>query len=181
MQITFIALVDDQPGVLNQVASLVRRRNYNIESLTVGHTHQPGTSRMTLVIDAEPAAAPRIEANLRKIFHVQRVENLSAAPAVYRELALLKISATLEQRSQIVQLADVFRARVLDVAAESLIIEATGTEDKIDSLLDALRPFGVTEMARTGCLAMTRGSGLGPTTETTTVVADADENIAYSV
>ena len=157
MLITYVVHVADKPGVLNRVSSLVRRRNYNIESLTVGHTGTPGISRMTVVVDADPEAAARIEANLYKLVHVLKVENVTAMPTVYRYLALVKVAATVESRTQIMQLADVFRARVVDVAPDSLIIEITGTDEKIDGLLEILRPFGLLEVARTGCLAMSRG------------------------
>jgi acetolactate synthase-1/3 small subunit len=157
MLITFVVHVADKPGVLNRVSSLVRRRNYNIESLTVGHTDRPGVSSMTVVVDADPDAAARIEANLYKLVHVLKVENVTAVPTVYRYLALVKVSATTESRTQIMQLADVFRARVVDVAPDSLIIEITGTDEKIDGMLEILRPFGLLEVARTGRLAMSRG------------------------
>jgi acetolactate synthase-1/3 small subunit len=158
MLITYVVHVEDKPGVLNRVSSLVRRRGYNIESLTVGHTDTTGISRITIVVDADPSAAARIEANLYKLVHVRRVENVTALPTVFRYLALIKVSATVETRTQIVQIADVFRARVVDVATDSLMIEVTGTEDKIDGLLEILRPFGLIEVARTGQLAMTRGN-----------------------
>ena len=157
MLITFVVQVADKPGVLNRVSSLVRRRNYNIESLTVGHTDRPGVSSMTVVVDADPDAAARIEANLYKLVHVLKVENVTAVPTVYRYLALVKVAATTESRTQIMQLADVFRARVVDVAPDSLIIEITGTDEKIDGMLEILRPFGLLEVARTGRLAMSRG------------------------
>jgi acetolactate synthase I/III small subunit len=157
MLITYVVHVADKPGVLNRVSSLVRRRNYNIESLTVGHTGTPGISRMTVVVDADPDAAARIEANLYKLVHVLQVENVTALPTVYRYLALIKVAATMETRTQIMQLADVFRARVVDVAPDSLMIEITGTDEKIDGLLELLRPFGLVEVAKTGCLAMSRG------------------------
>ena len=157
MLITYVVHVADKPGVLNRVSSLVRRRNYNIESLTVGHTGTPGVSRMTVVVDADPEAAARIEANLYKLVHVLKVENVTGMPTVYRYLALVKVAATVESRTQIMQLADVFRARVVDVAPDSLIIEITGTDEKIDGLLEILRPFGLLEVARTGRLAMSRG------------------------
>ena len=105
---------------------------------------------MTLVVEANAEAAARIEANLYKLVHVRQVENVTDVPTVYRHLALIKVAATAESRSQVMQLVDVFRARVVDVAPDSLIIEITGTEEKIDGLLEILRPFGVLEVARTG-------------------------------
>lgn len=182
MLITFVVQVADKPGVLNRVSSLVRRRDYNIESLTVGHTGTPGVSRMTIVVDADPAAAARIEANLYKLVHVLRVQNVTDVPAVYRHLALIKVAATAESRSQVMQLVDVFRARVVDVAPDSLIIEITGTDEKIDGLLEILRPFGILEVAKTGCLAMARGVSSRSTTAGPGTGADpVDAAISFSV
>ncbi len=158
MQTTFIVYVEDQPGVLTRVASLIRRRGFNIESLTVGHTDRPGVSRMTIVMDSDERAVPRIEANLYKLVNVISVENISPKPVVFRDLAMIKVAATEASRGPIMQLVDVFRARVVDVSPESLIIEITGTEEKIDGLVEMLRPYGVLEMARTGRVAMARGS-----------------------
>src|SRR5438045_7190919 len=155
---TFAVYVDNQPGVLNRVASLFRRRAFNIESLTVGHTHEPGMSRMTIVVDTDEYGARRLEANLYKLVPVRRVENLSVRASIARDLALIKVNAAGDVRAQVMQLVEVYRARVIDVSPESLVIEATGTEDKIDSLLDVLRPYGVIEMVRTGRIAMARGT-----------------------
>jgi acetolactate synthase-1/3 small subunit len=158
MQTTFIVHVEDQPGVLTRVASLIRRRGFNIESRTVGQTEPPGVSRMTIVMDSDERAAPRIEANLYKLVNVISVENISPKPVVFRDLAMIKVAATESSRGPIMQLVDVFRARVVDVSPDSLIIEITGTEDKIDGLVEMLRPYGVLEMARTGRVAMSRGA-----------------------
>jgi acetolactate synthase-1/3 small subunit len=155
---TFAVYVDNKPGVLNRVASLFRRRAFNIESLTVGRTEQPGMSRMTVVVDTDEYGARRLEANLYKLVPVRRVENISAGPTISRDLALIKVSAAGDTRAQVMQLVEVYRARVVDVSPESLVIETTGTEDKIDSLLEVLRPYGVVEMVRTGRVAMARGS-----------------------
>ena len=144
---------------MTRVASLIRRRGFNIESLTVGHTEQPGVSRMTIVMDSDERAVPRIEANLYKLVNVIRVENITAQPSVYRDLAVIKVAAQESSRGAIMQLVNVFRARVVDVSPESLIVEITGTEDKIDGLVEMLRPYGVLEMARTGRVAMSRGTG----------------------
>jgi acetolactate synthase-1/3 small subunit len=153
-----VAYVEDRPGVLNRVSSLFRRRAFNIESLTVGHTEQPGVSRMTIVVDADEMEIRRIEANLYKLVNVLRVENVSSTPAVTRDLALIKVAADINTRAQVMQLVDVFRARIVDVANESLVVEITGTEDKIEGLIEVLRPLGIIEMVRTGIVAMTRGS-----------------------
>jgi len=155
---TFVAYVEDKPGVLNRVASLFRRRAFNIESLTVGHTDQPGVSRMTIVVDTDELGARRVEANLYKLVNVLRVDNVTAQATVERDLALIKVTARNGKRSEIMQLVDVYRARIVDVTNESLIVEITGTEDKIESMVDVLRPFGIIEMVRTGVVSMTRGA-----------------------
>ena len=154
----FVAYVEDKPGVLNRVASLFRRRAFNIESLTVGHTEQPGVSRMTIVVDADEMMARRIEANLYKLVNVLRVDDVTDRASVERDLALIKVGVTASNRTEVMQLADVFRARIVDVANESVIIEITGTEDKIEGMIDVLRPFGIIEMVRTGLVAMARGA-----------------------
>jgi acetolactate synthase I/III small subunit len=156
---TFAVYVDNKPGVLNRVASLFRRRGFNIESLTVGHTETPGLSRMTIVVDTDERGARLVEANLYKVIPVRRVVNITKVPTIARDLAMIKVSATGDSRTQVMQLVDVYRARIVDVSPESLVIETTGTEDKIDSLLDVLRPYGVVEMVRTGRVEMVRGSG----------------------
>jgi len=182
MLITYVLHVDDKPGVLNRVSSLVRRRDYNIESLTVGHTAEAGVSRITLVVDANPEAAHRIEANLYKLVHVLRVENLTEVPAVYRHLALIKVAASVDTRTQIMQLADVFRGRVVDVAPDSLMIEITGTDEKIDGLLEVLRPFGLLEVAKTGRLAMARGQSTRSANTGGPMVDDhVDATVSFSV
>src|SRR5215468_2601460 len=184
MMHTFAVYVDNQPGVLNRVASLFRRRAFNIESLTVGHSHEPGMSRMTIVVDTDEYGARRLEANLYKLVPVRRVENLSSRPSIARDLALIKVAATGDTRAQVMQLVDVYRARVVDVSPESLVIEATGTEDKIDSLLEVLRPYGVVEMVRTGLVAMARGTGEAEkaVARHSKVAADAHDNLGnYSV
>jgi acetolactate synthase-1/3 small subunit len=157
-QHTLIALMEDKPGVLNRVASLFRRRNFNIESLTVGHSETPGISRMTIVVGATHTGIEQVEKQLYKLVNVTKVSDVSHEPTVVRELALIKVHATAPTRAEIMQLVDIFRANVVDVAAESLTIEITGPEDKVDSLLQLLRPFGIKEMVRTGRVAMVRGS-----------------------
>ena len=180
---TFAIYVDNKPGVLNRVSSLFRRRAFNIESLTVGHTENPGVSRMTVAVDADELAARRIEAHIYKLVNVLRVENITAAPAVFRDLAMIKVAATAESRTHIMQLVDVFRARVVDVAPDSLIIEITGTEDKIDGLLEVLRPYGVLEMVRTGRVAMARGlrSATAQASNEPAAASADDENVFHSV
>ena len=155
---TFIAHVEDLPGVLNRVTSLFRRRSYNIESLAVGRTHEAGVSRMTLVIEADDHGARRIEANLYKLVNVLRVEETAQRATVARELALIKVRADAGSRPAVVQVCEVFRARVIDVAPEALICEITGPAAKIDGFVDVLAPFGVVEMVRTGAVAMVRSA-----------------------
>lgn len=163
MVTTFVVYVENKPGVLNRVASLFRRRGFNIESLTVGHAETEGVSRMTIVVDTDEHGARRIAAHLYKLVNVLSVDNITQTAAVHRELAIIKVTANADVRTHIMQLVDVFRARVVDVSPGSLMIEITGTEDKIDSLLDVLRPFGVLEMVRTGRVAMKRGTRAGDT------------------
>jgi acetolactate synthase-1/3 small subunit len=153
---TFAVYVDNKPGVLTRVASLFRRRAFNIESLTVGHTETAGISRMTVVVDTDEYGARRLEAHLYKLVPVRRVDNITTLPSIARDLALIKVAAAGEARTHVMQLVDVYRARVVDVSPESLVVETTGTEDKIDSLVEVLRPYGVIEMVRTGQVAMAR-------------------------
>jgi acetolactate synthase I/III small subunit len=159
---TFAVYVDNKPGVLNRVASLFRRRAFNIESLTVGHTETPGLSRMTIVVDTDERGARLVEANLYKLIPVRRVDNITKLSTIARDLAMIKVSAAGEARTHVMQLVDVYRARIVDVSPDSLVIETTGTEDKIDSLLEVLRPYGVVEMVRTGRVEMVRGAGATP-------------------
>jgi acetolactate synthase I/III small subunit len=153
---TFIVYVENKPGVLNRVASLFRRRAYNIESLTVGHTERPGVSRMTIVSAIGEGGAHRVEANIYKLVNVLSVQDVTAASTVARSLALVKVEASEESRHRLMQIVRVFRARVVDLAPQSLIIEITGGEDKVNALVEVLRPFGIIEMVRTGQVAMTR-------------------------
>src|SRR5258708_29286582 len=140
---TLAIYVDNKPGVLTRVSSLFRRRAFNIESLTVGHTETPGVSRMTVVADTDEYGARRLEAHLYKLVPVRRVDNITTTPSIVRDLALIKVAATGEARTHVMQLVDVYRARVVDVGPESLEIETTGNEDKIDSHEERRRPLGV--------------------------------------
>ncbi|RME47250.1 MAG: acetolactate synthase small subunit [Chloroflexi bacterium] len=154
---TLVALVEDKPGVLNRVASLFRRRNFNIDSLTVGRTNIPGVSRMTIVVGAGQTASYLVEMNLNKLVNVISVRNVTQDRTVTRDLALIKVKADAPARAEISQIAEIFRAKIVDVSQSSLIVEVTGTEDKIDSMLELLEPFGIIEMVRTGRVAMVRG------------------------
>ena len=158
MRHTFVVYVEDKPGVLNRIASLFRRRAFNIESLTVGHTETAGVSRMTILVKSDAHGARRLEANLYKLVNVLRVHDITSAAAVYRELAMVKVETkTADIRTQVIQLVEVFRARVIDVAPDSVIVETTGTEEKIEGLLEVLRPYGLLELVRTGRVGMVRG------------------------
>jgi acetolactate synthase I/III small subunit len=153
---TFIVLVEDLPGALNRVVSLFRRRVVNIDSLTVGRTEKPGVSRITLVVVADAHGAKLLEANLYKLVDVIQVQDVTADPVVVRELAFVKLGS--QFRSEVMQLCDVFRARVVDLGPASITVESTGSQDKIDGLIEALKPFGIVELVRTGAVAITRGA-----------------------
>lgn len=156
---TFVALVEDRPGVLTRVASLFRRLNINIVSLTVGRSEKAGQSRMTIVCEASPTAGHRIAASLYKLENVLQVDDIGHLSHVARELALIKVAATPQTRSQVFELAEVFRARIVDLAPESLMIEITGVESKIEGLIQVLNENGdrILEIARTGRMVMRRG------------------------
>jgi len=151
---TLVALVENKPGVLNRIASLFRRRNFNIDSLTVGRTQSEHISRMTIVVDA---GADQVAQHLYKLVNVIQVENISQVPRVSRDLALIKVRVDAETRGQVIQLCDIFRAHIVDTSSEALIVEITGDEDKISSMVEMLRPMGILEMVRTGVVAMARG------------------------
>ena len=157
---TLVAYVENKPGVLNRVSSLARRLAINIDSLTVGPTDNEEIARMTIVAHTDERGAHRLEACLEKLVDVLLAENVSERPLLERDLALIKVTADQKTRPHLMELIKVFRARVVDVAPESLIIEVSGAVDKIDGLLEVLRPFGVLEMARTGRISMTRGGDL---------------------
>jgi acetolactate synthase-1/3 small subunit len=154
--------MENKPGVLNRVSSLFRRRNYNIESLTVGHSETPNISRMTIVLHGDDRIVEQVVKQLTKLINVTRVVDIGDTPTVVRELALIKVKAGPGTRSEIMELTRVFRARVIDVGAQSLTVEITGPEDRVNSLIGLLKPFGIEEIARTGRLAMLRsGNGDG--------------------
>ncbi len=155
---TIVALVADKPGVLNRIASLFRRRGFNIESIVVGHSEIPHLSRTTIVVDGATTMVEQVRKQLDKVVDVVKVSDITGDGLIARELALVKVKATSSTRSEIIQIVDVFRANIVDVASDSVTIEVTGDEEKIDSLLNLLRGFGVKEIARTGRIAMTRGS-----------------------
>lgn len=155
---TLIALVEDKPGVLNRMASLFRRRGFNIESIAVGHSEVLRLSRMTIVVNGSTATVEQVRKQLDKDIDVVKVSDITDDNMIARELALIKVKTTSATRSEIMQIVDIFRANIVDVASDSVIIEITGDEEKINSLFNLLRNFGVKEIARTGCIAMTRGN-----------------------
>jgi acetolactate synthase I/III small subunit len=155
---TIVAIVTDKPGVLNRVASLFRRRGFNIDSIVVGHSELPHLSRMTIVVDGANTTVEQVRKQLDKVIDVVRVFDITGANLIARELALIKVKATASTRSEIIEIVDIFRANVVDVASDSVIVEVTGDEGKINSLLDLLRSFGIRELARTGRVAMARGN-----------------------
>jgi len=159
---TFAVYVEDQPGVLNRVSSLFRRRGFNIHSLSVGSSASAGISRMTIVVPTDAPGATRIRALLDKLVPVVRVDDLSDRPAVVRDLALIRVAASHESRAAVMQLVQVFDARIVDVAPASLVVEICASEAKVDGLVEVLRPYGVLEMVRTGRVAMDRGSAIEP-------------------
>lgn len=155
---TFVVHVEDQPGVLDRVASLFRRRSYNIDSLNVGRTHEAGISRMTIVCETDASVARRIEANLYRLVNVLRVDDISESPRVERNLALIKVSAGPDVRPQVLQILSTVGARAVDLGPDSVVVEATGTQEEIERLAAVLEPFGILEMVQTGLIAMTRAA-----------------------
>jgi acetolactate synthase-1/3 small subunit len=169
---TVVAIVEDKPGVLNRVSSLFRRRGFNIESLAVGPSETPGLSRMTIVVDGQSAPVEQVEKQLYKLIDVIKVSDLSQEPAVERELALIKVRCNNLNRHEILDIASVFRADVIDLATDTLIIQVVGASEKIDGLEKLLTPYGIRELVRTGRVAMVRGQ------KSTTVHESEPEAIA---
>ncbi|MEW6320078.1 MAG: acetolactate synthase small subunit [Acidobacteriota bacterium] len=157
MHHTLVALVEDKPGVLNRVASLMRRRAFNIESLTVGRTDEPGVSRMTFVIDGTQTGIDRVVANLYKLVNVLQVDDLTGTPAVSRDLALVKLSASPLSRARLHRTIDEVGGHVVDSGTSTVTVEITGEPPRIDHAIDRLRALGIVELVRTGATAMARG------------------------
>ena len=158
MKHTLVASVKDQPGVLVRVMGMFRRRAFNVESLTVGHSETEGVSRMTFVVDTSRVASRIVEANLRKLEPVLDVHDVTHVPTVSRGLALIRVRCAEGERTQVNDLISIFRARIVDVAADTVIVEITRDPEKVDGLVELLRPKGIVEMVRTGKVAMTRGA-----------------------
>ncbi len=168
---TLVALVEDKPGVLNRMASLCRRRGFNIESIAVGHTETPNISRMTIVVDGSGPVVEQLRKQLDKLVVTVKVSDITGDDIIVRELALIKVKATAATRSEILQIVDIFRANIVDVSFDSVTIEATGDEDKIESLLTLLKAYGIREVARTGRIAMTRAAKVTPGGSRSTIKA----------
>lgn len=157
MKHTLVALVENKPGVLNRVASMFRRRNFNIDSLSVGTTESNQVSRMTIVVEGDEQTVDQAVKQMYKLVNVIQVTDVTRLPTVNRELALIKVATTSETRGEIMQLVNVYRANIIDVAMDSMVIQITGEEDKVDSIVRLLRQFGIKELARTGRVSMMRG------------------------
>jgi acetolactate synthase-1/3 small subunit len=159
MKHTMVALVEDRPGVLNRCASLFRRRGFNIDSLAVGTTEEPGISRMTIVVEDEDAEGivRQVEQQLYKLIDVIKVEELTSAEAVMRELALIKVRCRSDQRREVLDLTDIFRGHVVDVSPAHVTLEIVAAEDRMTAFIENLRPYGILELVRTGRIAMRRG------------------------
>ena len=158
MQHTLTALVENTPGVLARVAGLFSRRGFNIESLAVSITEDPSVSRMTIVVGGDERALEQIEKQLNKLVEVIKVYDYMNTPAVERELALVKVTAAPDKRAEIMQIADIFRGKIIDVSERTLTIEVTGPVDKVDAFQSMLAPYGVKELVRTGKIVLTRGA-----------------------
>ncbi|HII79250.1 MAG TPA: acetolactate synthase small subunit [Methanosarcina sp.] len=157
MKHTLAVLVENKSGVLTRVASLFSRRGYNIDSLAVGVTEDPEISRITIVVHGDDHVLEQVTKQLNKLIDVIKVSDIGADDAVERELALIKVAADVETRAEIIQIANIFRARIVDVAPKSMTVEVTGDEGKIQAIEKLLRQFGIKEMVRTGKIALVRG------------------------
>jgi len=152
------ALVENKPGVLHSVSNMFRRRGFNIESITVGHTEQKGVTRMTITVSGDEKTLEQITKQMNKLIDVIKVNQLEPESIVTRELALVKVNVPdIKGRSDIINCVEVFRGRVVDVSPESLMVEITGTPDKIDAFLNLMKTYGIAELARTGLTALSRG------------------------
>jgi acetolactate synthase-1/3 small subunit len=153
-----VAIVLNRPGVLNRVASLMRARNFNIESLSVSHTDQPDISRMTITLRGDDVAVEQVSKQLYRLIDVLKVQDFSGEPTVEHELALIKVRASDSNRAEIVKVAELYRARLVDITDGSVIVEAAGSESEVDAIVALLRSYGIKELVRTGTVVMARGS-----------------------
>ena len=154
-----VAIVLNKPGVLNRVASLMRARSFNIESLAVSHTDEPDVSRMTITLNGDDVAVEQAAKQLYRLIDVLKVQDVTNDATVEHELALIKVRAGDRKRSEVISIVEMYKGRIVDLAPDSLIVEATGTEAEIDALIALLRGFGIKELVRTGSVVMSRGSG----------------------
>ena len=152
-----VAMVADRPGVLNRIASLFRRRGFNIDSIAVGHSETAGISRVTIMVNGSTAQVEQVRKQLEKLIDIVKVLDVTGEATILRELALIKVKTTASNRSEVMQIVDIFRANIVDVSGDSVTVEVTGDSDKINSLYRLLKGFGIMEIARTGVIAMTRG------------------------
>ncbi len=159
MSRTISVLVDNQPGVLVRVTGLVARRGFNIESLAVSHTEDSSRSRVTMVVDADSEVVEQVTKQLHKLINVYKVNDLSETEHIDRELVLFKVNAEPSKRGEIIELAGIFRAKIVDVSPNSLTIEMTGDDNKLDAMEDLLRGYGIKEIVRGGKIAISRGGG----------------------
>jgi acetolactate synthase-1/3 small subunit len=153
-----VAIVNDRPGVLNRVASLMRARNFNIESLVVGHTEDPSISRMTITLHGDEYGVEQVSKQLYRLIDVLKVQDVSAERRIEHELALVKVRATNANRAEVLKVVELSRGRVVDLASDAIVVEATGTPDEIEALVGLLGAFGIKELVRTGSVVMTRGA-----------------------
>lgn len=158
MKHTLVAWMKDKPGVLSRVAGMVRRRNFNIDSLQVGHSEQPGISRMTFVVDGDERMVDQVIKQLRKIVDVTSIENLTDRPIVAREMALIRVQSSLENRSDIIQAVNMLKGDIVDVGQHSMVAQIVGSEDRVDTMISLLSDFGILEMVRTGRVALARAT-----------------------
>ncbi len=158
MKYTLVAWMRDKPGVLNRVSGMLRRRNFNIDSLQVSHSETPGISRMTFVVDGNDRMVDQVISQMRKVVDVIQVEDISDKPSVIREMALIRVQTNAETRSEIVQMVNIYRGEIVDVALDSMVVQIVGSEDRVDSLIELLGNFGIVEMVRTGRVALVRGN-----------------------
>jgi acetolactate synthase-1/3 small subunit len=153
-----VAIVLNKPGVLNRVSSLMRARNFNIDSLAVSHTDQPDVSRMTIVLHGDDVAVEQAAKQLYRLIDVLKVQDVTSEPTIEHELGLVKLRASDSNRAEILKLVELSKGRVVDVAADSVVVEVTGTEAEIDTFASLVRPYGIKELVRTGAVVMARGS-----------------------
>jgi acetolactate synthase-1/3 small subunit len=158
MKHTLVALMQDKPGVLNRVVSLFRRRGFNIDSLTVGHTETPSISRMTIVVDSDNTFVEQVSKQLYRLIEILKVSDVTEDAHVARELIMVKVHAPTGRRAEVNALAAAFEGRIADVGADTMMVELTSSPDRVDTFIELIRPFGIKEMVRTGRVAMVRGT-----------------------